>query len=842
MNFKECLKGGVARGALTSDEADILLQRFEELRAGFAKDGNVAGAGLAARDALSAELKAVALEKRRLATLQKNTLEEIEKDLLAYRTASGRTNIVQAALRKLENFGYAGYSSVEGKAKAIVGMAHAELADVIQAFEREVITGRRKEMFRLGAMLQEMHGEAAGDATAREFAHKVQSIFEILRQRFNAAGGAIGKLDGYAMPQAHNARAIVNAGVDKWKAFITPLLNRQKMRDPLTGAVMDDARLNAALDVVYARIVTDGWSERTPSGVVTGAGALAGQRAEHRFLHFKDAKAWQSYADAFGDGDAFAVMFNHIRGMANDIAAMEVLGPNPESTLEYMKQLVKTEKAKAILGEPSQFAAKNAVVAFEKASADYMLDSLWSLVRGGEVVSERMTVGFANVRNVLTSAQLGSAILGALPTDPVFGHMAKKLAGLPTGKTPGVNLVQEFMSTFRGASREDAVQAGLIMEDALYLMGREARYAGSLAGTHSTRFLADRTMALSGLSAWTQARKHTFGIAFQEHVADLVVSGIAWEQIDLRFRLVLEGGGLDAQAWEIMANAELHRIPGGKAILRPSEIAAMDRKVAERYLETILSMTERAVPSGSKTMTAMVTGGAQAGTLPGEVLRSMMQYKSFGLSVLQLQLDAAVREGAMGGGVGAARYLAALGISAILGGAVALQLRALANGKDPQPMDDPKFWLAAAKAGGGFGIFGDFLFSEHGRFGHSFLTDALGPVAGLATDVTDLAGKALRKAADGEAETIPGDVLKLGRRYVPVVSSMFYTRAAWNRIVMDQLQHMIDPDAYQSFHRQMKNLNREYGQEYFWRPGEMGPQRAPEPKNLTYLPIVNPRQ
>ena len=53
---------------------------------------------------------------------------------------------------------------------------------------------------------------------------------------------------------------------------------------------------------------------------------------------------------AAGAAGIFATMMGHINVMARDIAAMEVLGPNPAATLEYMKQLVKAEKAKAISG------------------------------------------------------------------------------------------------------------------------------------------------------------------------------------------------------------------------------------------------------------------------------------------------------------------------------------------------------------------------------------------------------------------------------------------------------------------------------------------------------------
>lgn len=824
MNFSQCLSSAVEQGALNRAEAEDLLRRFEELRGQHGLNFDAATAGKMARDDLAAELRFDAIETRRRAKLQKAAIETIERDLSQFRDAKGRGDVVTAALKKLEHFGYAGYSSVEGRAKTIIGMAHAEINDMLATFERDVLAGRRKEMPRLESVLKEMHGEATGDATARAFAGKMQSVFEALRQRFNAAGGAIGKLDGYALPQWHDAEALLRTGREPWKAAIKPLLDLDKMRDPVTGGPFNPAKLDHTLNVIFDRITTDGWIDRVPKAQVSGEGMLASQRAEHRFLHFKGSEAWQKYADAFGQGDPFTVMMSHIRGMAHDIAAMEVLGPNPAASLEYMKQLIKTEKAKAIAGQPSAFNAKNPLSAFSKGDGSYALDSLWSIVRGGEVVNAKMGTAFGDVRNLLTSAQLGSAILGALPTDPFLAQYAKKLTGIPAK-----NIISEFLGTFRGASRQEAVAAGLILEDALFVMGREARYAGALAGGNGTRWLADRTIHLSGLAAWTQARKHVFGMEFQKHAAAELAAGKTWEGLDVHFREAMAGYGLTATDWATMAKAKRHALADGVSVLRPAELAALDRGVAERYLEAILGMTERAVPSGTKLGRALVTGGQKAGTVPGELLNGIMQYKAFGLSVAMLQKEALSREIGMTGKAGGAKYAGGLLFSLTMGGAMAIQLRALANGKDPQPMDDARFWLAAAKAGGGFGIYGDFLFAEHGRFGHSVLEDLAGPQIGLAADAISLVGGAARGAlGDEDTGSAADKALRFGRRYVPVVSSLLYTRAAWNRMALDQLQYLIDPEAHQSFRRQERKLDREFNQGYYWRPGEMLPGRVPD--------------
>jgi len=821
MSFADCLKSAVDQKAISQKEADDLLKRFEELRAHHGAGKADGAARAAAKDQLEAELKAEAVEARRRATLTQAAKERVDGALESYRNAKGNADPLQAALRLIENFGFTGYSSVEGRTKSIVGMVHAQLEQALAAFDRSALAGTRLNKPALVDMVREMAGKDTGNLMAKEFAAQMRDIFEVLRQRFNAAGGQIGKLEGFFLPQYHDPSALLSGGKDKWKEFTRPLLDAARMLDPLTGRSMTPAQLDQLLDKSWQRIVTDGWIDRDPTMAAQGRGALAGQRAEHRVLHFKDADAWMRYAEAFGNPDPFAAMMNHIRGMAKDIAALEILGPNPSAMVEYLKQSVKASHAQGVV---------SGIV--KDGAGDYLIDALWKEIRGTGIGSPGWAGAMATVRSLLTSAQLGTAILTAIPTDPMMANMARRLSGLPTKF-----IVKDIVDTFIGASRGEAVRAGLILDTAMHVMHEEAHYAGSMAsGRTWANWLADRTLTWSGLSPWTQARRHLFGLEFMGVVADNL--GKDFGALDARLRRTMEGYGLSAADWAVMGKAEKHIMgDGASGILRPNEIAKLDNAVAERYLEMIVQQTERAVPAGTKLGRAIFNGGTSAGTVTGEMSRAFLQYKGFGLSVAMLQNEAIAHEIAMGGKMGGARYAGALALSLTLGGAAAIQLKALSMGKDPQPMDDWRFWGAAAKTGGGFGLLGDFLFAEHGRYGHSFITDFLGPTAGLLDDVSNLALGNLRKGGEGEAD--PGaDAVKMGRRYAPPVSSLWYLRGAWNRVVMDQLAYLVDPEAHRKFRNQEKKLKKEFDQGYYWPPGSVLPNRAPDPKGLAQWPFM----
>ncbi|MGO4841246.1 hypothetical protein AB4144_54220, partial [Rhizobiaceae sp. 2RAB30] len=120
-------------------------------------------------------------------------------------------------------------------------------------------------------------------------ARATSAVFEDLRQRFNAAGGAIGKIEDFGLPHSHDRLKVKGATRQSWKAAIAPLLDPTRMTNPVTGQPLGAAGLDAALDHVYASIASQNRAHMTPRAVRRGAGAISAQRQDERFLVFKDA-------------------------------------------------------------------------------------------------------------------------------------------------------------------------------------------------------------------------------------------------------------------------------------------------------------------------------------------------------------------------------------------------------------------------------------------------------------------------------------------------------------------------------------------------------------------------
>ncbi len=820
--FSECLANAVSGGELSREDADRLAADFERLKA-VHETGSSTTADAEAKRALEELLKAESDHQKRKAKLAIKSINRIAADITSYTDKAGNADVANAALDLLEHFGTARFSSVDGRAKAITGMAHAKMEAALYHFRRGAFGGDRTRWNRaqLDNVTREAFGQDTDDVAAKAFAKTWEETHEWLRQRFNAAGGAIGKLENWGLPQHHDGRALRKAGKQSWKDYIRPRLDVAKMRHPLSGAAVSERELDGLLGDIWDSIATDGWNDRQPSRQRFGKGALANQRAEHRFLIFQDADSWLEYQRDFGGGgDPFAAMMGHINMMARDIAAMEVLGPNPSGTVEWLKQVVRREAQMKAAGEPAKFAGRGDPLD-RSARIERRIDAVWGSIRGelNTPVSTKAANVFGAARSLITASVLGQAALSAF-SDLGFARAARKYAGLPQ-----MGAVTDLVKSFGSGTRREAVEAGLILDAAQHVFQSQARYVGTLQGPEWANYFADRVLTWSGLTPWTQAGKHAFGLAVQTEVGKR--AGLAFDKLPDALRRTFQRYGFNAREWDLIRKAPLHRRDGA-AMLRPNEISErINPQLAERYLEMILQETEFAVPSGSHRSRTILVDQNQPGTLWGEALRSFGQFKSFGAVVLMLHGARvhgllAQRETRMAG----MAYAGSLLFTTATLGAVSIQLKQIAAGRDPQDMTDPAFMGAALLQGGGLGIYGDFLFSDINRFGGGFATTLAGPLVGRANDFWNLTAGNAVQLASGEKTHFGRELVRFVKGNFPG-SNIWYLKLAAERRVFDQLAWLADPEAQKAFKRQQQYWRRATGQEYFWRPGEKLPDRAP---------------
>jgi hypothetical protein len=813
-NFFDCLQVAVAGKEISQDEADGLFSRFDRYRRARG-GGPVADAEAKAK--LAELLREGALRKKRLAYLTALNTADLERNLTGFRNAKGEADEGRAMLNLFENFGEARFSSIEGQQRAIRGLAHGKMEAVLHEFRRSALMGDnlnfgkarfnfRKNQARLENVVREAFGEGSGDAPAGVLYRAFAGVADDLRLQFNRLGGAIPKLEGGWLPQSHDRLALLRAGKQKWKAYISGRLDWDRMRHAETGADILPDEIDGVLDDVYDAIVTAGWSKRTPSRAPFGKGALANQYGEGRFLHFLNATDWLDYQREFGEGDTFAAMMGYVNGMSRDIATMKVLGPNPAGAVEFLKQRL----AKAGAGQGIK--AENRVRGLSR-----RIETLFDDVRGALETPVNTVAAdvLGGTRNFITSAVLGSAAVSAI-SDVGFQQIARAFNGMPE-----TGIIRDYVKYLRTAPRREAVRAGLVLDSAQYVFQRQARYAGSLGGPQWTQWLADRTVTLSGLSPFTQAGRHAFGMTMMGFLGEQ--AGKRFSQLPEPVADLLTRWGFDEKSWDTLRKVNMYEPERGATFLRPSDIG--DRELALKYSEMLQMETEFAVPSGSARGRAIFIK-EQPGTPQGEFWRSAFQFKGFGVALAVLQGVRIGQAGGMGSARGARYAAKLLAVSALWGG-LALQLKAIKDGKDPQAMNTPEFWAGAALQGGGMGIYGDFMFADLNRFNNGLLSTAAGPLASRLDDLRNLTFGNAAEIAAGKDPQIADDLFDLFRKNVPG-SSIWYLRLAWERAAIDQINALTDPEAGKAFDRRVKRSISRTGQDYWWRPGQIAPERGPD--------------
>lgn len=813
MTVAACLPGLIESGAVTPGQAERARGLFDELEQSFKRQfGDQAASAMASDQAIKI-MKAEAQQRRRQTMLQVQTQAGIRANLERVRAAGGRVD--QAAMAHLDfDVRVGGISNVEARRRAILGRAHAQMTDVLRTFSKDIL-GRVRHAAQLENVVREAFGVNTGDDAARELARSWGQTAEWLRLKFNAAGGAIGKREDWGLPQTHDSLRVRKATFGEWRDFIAPMLDTARMVDEQTGLPFTAQGLELALRNVHETIRTEGWSNRKPGGMA--GSKLANRRADARFLVFKDADAWLRYNERFGAADPFSAMMGYVDGMARDVAALEILGPSPNATLKWLGDIV--EKEAALRGDQTWI---------DRASvARYQMDTMWGVFNGelNRPVNATVARGFAGFRALQTAAKLGGAALSAV-TDLGFQGVTARFNGL--GFTGVVRGYARQLNPASSADRLVAVRSGLIAEEWSQRATALSRYHDDVNTPEIARRLADGVLRASGLSAWTQAGRWAFGMEFMGALGD--VAGTAWGGLEPRIREALERYGIGADSWELVRTSPRydHR---GSSFLRPEEIAArtdlppgVADTLATRVLEMIQTESRFAVPDSSLRTRAAITANARPGTALGEAARTLFQFKAFPVTIMQTHLARAAMARSH---MGRARYTAGLVVGTTVMGALALELKQIASGKDPREADTGKFWAAAFMQGGGAGIFGDFLFSDQNRFGGGLMSTIAGPGLSTASDFGKL-------TVGNVQDVLAGEDTKAGRELVRFMgantpgSSLWYSRLAFQRIVLDEMQQMVDAGAGDSFARMEAKARKDFGQDYWWAPGEPLPDRAPD--------------
>lgn len=730
--------------------------------------------------------------------------------------------------------GKSGIQSIESSTRAIRDEAVSRMLDVIDQTKGKFMGLFQDEAGNL-ALVRELHGQDSGSSTAKAAAKAFKEVAESLRTRFNRAGGDVGLLDDWSMPRDHSQIKVAK-NKDAWVADHVKWANRSKYIKE-DGSPMNDAELAEFLGHAWTTLATGGINKLEP-GNAAGNGARANRGSESRQIHYKDAESFIAAQQAYGEKNLLELLIGHVDRSARDIALVEAMGPNPAHQIRYFLDSAQQQMDVANPGNSTKTAQQRRRV-----------EQLFEEVAGTREPPASVAIanGFDTYRALNVASRLGSAVLTSV-TDQGTLALTAAMNGMPVMKVFANEL--RMLNPAAAADRRLAMRAGLGLNQ---LIGSLNRFGADGLGSNEqiagraakwSQAAASKVMQVSGMNALTAGSQRAFGAVMMDTLGDMSRRFDSLAALDAADRARLEGRGITETDWQVWRLAEPEDWRGsGDTVLTANSIYKLtDQQLqglaqlanttpqrlrdqaATRLLGSVIEETNMAIIEPGAREKTFMQAGLERGTVKGELVRSFWQFKSFSIAMVMRHWGRAMAQP----GWGKAKYLAALTATTTVLGGMAIQLNELASGRDPKDMTDDgtlgvpglRFGLASMMKGGAMGLYGDFLFSDTSSGGSSPLAALGGPIAGDLEAIFKLKDN----AAAGEVNQTGGKLIRLAKSHLPG-ANLWYTKAATDHMIFHQLQEYFSPGYLRRMERRAK---KEFGQSFWWQPGDTLPERGPD--------------
>ncbi len=692
-----------------------------------------------------------------------------------------------------------GIQSIDSKARAIASVYRGDLVDFYTNIKGGLGVFTDAELVQ--KIVRERFNDSTGDPLAKKISDKMGEVFEGMRERFNRAGGDIGKLDDWGLPQTHSLEKIVLAGKQAWVQKAEGLIDTSKYVHE-DGTYYSQQEIRELLEYSFDTLSSNG-ANKTEIGRQSfgGNSKVTSRHSESRVLHFKDAESWMEYQSEFGGMPFVDLVEAHINGLSKDIAMVENLGSSPKNAMRILMDAAEQKDwQKGVDANDTGKSRKRAQTMFDEFTGQNTPQS--------EVLAN---LGLA-YRSMNVASMLGGTTISSV-TDQAMIAKTASIHGIAYRKTFG-----ELVSQLNPKNKEDrqlAHSLGLATEE---MLGSIARWSDdgltSVSGKSQklarvSSAVASQVMRVSGLNALTAASKVGFTKMLMEKYGRLSRSK-AWAELGELDRELMQKTGLSERVWEVMRLAEpvvdrkgnqlmsarsIYEIPDEKLLAFGDPERVRD-EVASSFQAHLLDEQGMAVVEAGLRERTFMSAGQKKGTVTGEIFKSMLQFKSFPAAFLMRHGSRAMSQPTK---MSKAGYGASIFAMTTLLGALVVQLKELANGNDPQTMwdsDDPQktinFLTRSAVQGGGLSILGDILVAGTDTSGRGTSDFMVGPFGSDAKAVLGLTVGNFTQYYEGKDTNAANEAFKLFKNKIPA-QNLWYTKAATNRMIFDEMQDMIAP-------------------------------------------------
>jgi hypothetical protein len=665
-----------------------------------------------------------------------------------------------------------------------------------------------------------------------ELAKVIHEFSETIRLKYNNFGANISKLPGWIVRQSHdpfqlrNAMDVLNLKNNKnikeingsaerniaaWKGYIKPKL------DERTFEGVDAKDRDQFLTYVYNSLIRNEHQIAEGAGGHYGGKSITSKLNAKRVLHFKTADDWFDYNSKFGGGNLRESLFAGFNYAGRNIGLMSTLGTNPKAGFEKIGRLVennlikkgqqgKAQKVGDYLKIQGRYERHFAEIDGSVNSINSFSGARWSGI----------------TRSILSMAKLGGAVVSALADVHLYGRELKYQGRTYLG---GIAEAMTRLGKIKNSKRkiEIAEQLGFMADNVIYDLA--ARYSTGDTLNKSFTKLQRTFFKLNLLQWWTNSLKEGAMLGMGNYVAKQ--RNIAFNNLDSKFKRLINHFGIDEKIWNTIRKMDVEKAEDGKEFFSVRQIdnlsddtikslANLD-KMSKRQIDIFkdnlktkvsgmfLDRSTYAVIEPDARTRSFMKGGLHAGTIPGEAMRFMFQFKAFPLAILQKAMGREIssfRAGNYGEGFWG---VVSLIVGSGMFGYISMTAKDLIRGKSPKDPTKKKTFFNAMLQGGGLGIYGDFL------FGQSFSgLDILATAGGPAATEFAKAGNAFRYAFQGEFSKAGKAAYKSVVGNTPFLN-LFYLKTAFDYAIGYQIMETLSPGHLRKMEKRMK---KETGQEF----------------------------
>lgn len=673
------------------------------------------------------------------------------------------------------------------------------------------------------AIAIEMFELRDGGTPGRSKIPEAQAIAKILneaqeaaRVMQNDAGALIRKLPGYIINQSHayDMFKLRRADPDYLLRRMTETFGTE---DTLKGA---DARefFESVRDSLRSGIhmKLDGAGPEGGSPF-KGAFNVAKAASQERVLHAASPEAFYSFFKEFGHGTLLEAVASGLHRAADNTGLMQVWGTNPRMAFDNLKRELaenyrnRPELADKVLSEAREWE-------FKEVNGETRMVGNATLAQVG-----------SGIRALQTISKLGGAVVSAV-TDIPLQALTLRYNGENMLSAWGKTLGTRMAGLSPAERTEFADLMGVAMDS--FMGTYAARFdAGDSVPGHMTK-ATNLFFRLNLLNWWTDGWKVTTSAVLSRNLASK--AGMPFAEIGEDLNRALGLYGIGEREWAALGKSaknvggRTYITPDGVDMLPDSVIAEMqgggkltDAQVRRARAELrqklhgyILDQVDYAVLTPDAGTRAMLNLGTKRGTVVGEAMRLLMQFKSFPTAVIQKTWGREIYgRGANSVAEGVSQNLGGIAhlISmSIVFGYAAIAAKDILKGREPRDPTDPKTWIASFIQGGGGGIYADFIFGQYTRFGQSPLATLGGPTVGSIEQILKLWGR-LR-----EGDDVAAGAFQAIMSHMPF-ANLFYTRMALDYMILYDIQEALNPGSLVRMERRIEEQN---NQQLYLKPSE----------------------